>query len=229
MQTTIMVHLLIHKRPDRVDTVARNHGDARLSPPSIDAVRLANPDRRIAGGNPNTKPHRIEVAQVKKPVETDPPVAAATFQLEDFLPYRLAVAADSVSRLIARQHLSKSGLGMSEWRLLAAVGRFGVLSPTAAGEHTAMDKVKVSRAAASLVASGLLRQAQDPEDGRGRLLRLTRKGAALYADVAPTASEIQVALMAGLGRTEWRALHRALGKLSEHAQSLLDTPEEGEA
>ena len=39
---------------------------------------------------------------------------------------------------------------MSEWRLLAAVGRFGILSPTAAGELTAMDKVKVSRASASL-------------------------------------------------------------------------------
>jgi DNA-binding MarR family transcriptional regulator len=187
----------------------------------------ADPDTWIAGGNPIHKTHRIEVVQVKKPVATDPPASA--FQLEEFLPYRLAVAAEAVSRLIARQHLSKSGLGMSEWRLLAAVGRFGVLSPTAAGEHTAMDKVKVSRAAASLVASGLLRQAKDPEDGRGRLLRLTRKGASLYADVAPTASEIQDALMAGLGRTEWRALHKALGKLSDHAQSLLGTPEEDQA
>lgn len=159
---------------------------------------------------------------MKKPVEADPQTPASTFQLENFMPYRLAVAADSVSRLIAREHLTKSGLGMSEWRLLAAVGRFGVLSPTAAGEHTAMDKVKVSRAAASLVASGLMRQTQDPADGRGRLLRLTRKGSALYADVAPTAQEIEESLMAGLGKTEWRALHRALVKLSEHARSLLD-------
>ena len=59
------------------------------------------------------------------------------------------------------------------WR---SSGRFGTLSPSAVGEATAMDKVKVSRAAASLVARGLLRQTQDPHDGRGRLLRLTRKG-----------------------------------------------------
>jgi DNA-binding MarR family transcriptional regulator len=163
---------------------------------------------------------------VKKTAEADVNASMAAFQLEEFLPYRLAVAAESVSRLIARNHLSKSGLGMSEWRLLAAVGRFGVLSPTAAGEQTAMDKVKVSRAAASLVSSGLIRQTQDPDDGRGRLLRLTRKGSTLYADVAPTASEIQDALMAGLGKTEWRALHRALCKLSKHAQSLLETAED---
>jgi DNA-binding MarR family transcriptional regulator len=165
---------------------------------------------------------------VKKLVESEPPPAlAAGFELGEFLPYRLAVAAESVSRLIARQHLAKSGLGMSEWRLLAAVGRYGVLSPTAAGVHTAMDKVKVSRAAASLVADGLLRQAQDPSDGRGRLLRLTRRGAALYADVAPTAAEIEDSLMGGLAKTEWRTLHKALAKLSHHAQSLLD-PEDDE-
>ena len=52
--------------------------------------------------------------------------------------------------------------------LLAAVGRQGVMSPTEAVDRTAMDKVKVSRAAASLVSRGLLRQSRDPEDGRGR-------------------------------------------------------------
>ena len=43
-----------------------------------------------------------------------------------------------------------------------------------------MDKVKVSRAAASLVARGLLRQTQDPRDGRARLLRLTCRGATAH-------------------------------------------------
>ena len=86
-----------------------------------------------------------------------------------------------------------------------------------------MDKVKVSRAAASLVARGLLRQAQDPDDGRGRLLRLTRKGIAIYTDVASTANEIEASLADGLTKSEWSALHKSLGKLSEHAQSILDS------
>ncbi len=143
------------------------------------------------------------------------------FRLEDFLPYRLSVAAEVVSRLVATRHLAKADLSMSEWRLLASVGRFGVLSPTAAGERTAMDKVKVSRAALSLVARGLLRQAQDPEDGRGRLLRLTRKGSASYATVAPTARSIEAALTAGLTKSEVSVLYKALNKLRDHAQSLL--------
>jgi DNA-binding MarR family transcriptional regulator len=158
---------------------------------------------------------------VKESVDVDEASHAEDFRLEDFLPYRLAVAADSVSHLIARHHLARSGLAMPEWRLLAAVGRYGVLSPTAAGERTSMDKVKVSRAAASLVARGLLRQAADPNDGRGRLLRLTRKGSTVFSGVASTASDIETALAPGLTRTEWNALHKALGKLGEHAQSVM--------
>ncbi|HEY0183536.1 MAG TPA: MarR family winged helix-turn-helix transcriptional regulator [Rhodopila sp.] len=149
------------------------------------------------------------------------------FRLEDFLPFRLSVAAESVSNVMMRHHLAPSGLAMPEWRLLAAIGRYNVLSPTAAGERTAMDKVKVSRAAASLVARGLLRQTPDPNDGRGRLLRLTRKGSSMFAEVGPTAMNIEAALAPGLTRSEWNALHRALAKLTEHAQSLLANPPGG--
>jgi len=137
------------------------------------------------------------------------------------LPYKLSVAADSVSRMIARFYLGETGLGMPEWRLLAAVGRHGVLSPTMAGEQTAMDKVKVSRAAASLAGRGLLRQSQDPNDGRGRLLRLTRKGTGVYAGIAPMAEEIDKAISSCLTRSEKTVLHKALGKLIEHTADLM--------
>jgi DNA-binding MarR family transcriptional regulator len=159
---------------------------------------------------------------VKEPIQQEAGETAEEFRLEEFLPFRLAVASEGVSRVISRQYIGQSGLGMPEWRLLAAVGRFCVLSPTAAGERTSMDKVKVSRAAASLVARGLLRQSQDPDDGRGRLLRLTRKGAGVYAGIKPMAEEIETALAAGLSRTEWNALHKALAKLVDHTQALLN-------
>ncbi len=84
-----------------------------------------------------------------------------------------------------------------------------------------MDKVKVSRAAASLVARGLLRQTQDPDDGRGRLLRLTRKGVTIYTTVGPTARNIEAALASGLTKAEWNTLHKALGKLNEHTRAIL--------
>jgi DNA-binding MarR family transcriptional regulator len=152
---------------------------------------------------------------------------ADAFRLEDFLPYRLSVAAESISQLIVRRHLARSGLAMSEWLLLAAVGRYTVLSPTVAGERTSMDKVKVSRAASRLVAQGLLRQTQDPHDGRGRLLRLTRKGSSVYASVGPTARTIEAALAPGLTKAEWITLHKALGKLGEHARTIMADADDG--
>jgi DNA-binding MarR family transcriptional regulator len=147
----------------------------------------------------------------------------AAFRLEDFLPYRLSVAANRVSRLIARRYSEAYGLSIPEWRVLAIVGRFDTLSPSAVGELTAMDKVKVSRAAASLVTRGLLRQNQDPRDGRGRLLRLTRRGVAMYEGMVPLACELEGQLAEGLSRSEWSVLLKALDKLSTHVRQFEGT------
>jgi DNA-binding MarR family transcriptional regulator len=147
-----------------------------------------------------------------------PKLNGEAFRLEDFLPYRLSVAANRVSRLFARRYSEAYGLSIPEWRVLAMIGRFGTLSPSAVGEWTAMDKVKVSRAAANLVARGLLRQMHDPKDGRGRLLHLTRKGAAVHQGVVPLACELEEQLAEGMSRAEWNSLLKALEKLSAHAQ-----------
>lgn len=143
----------------------------------------------------------------------EPPRGGSEFRLEEFLPYQLAVTAGRVSRLFARHYEEEFGLTIPEWRVIAVVGRFESLSPTRVSERTGMDKVKVSRAAATLVARGLLRQTQDPADGRARVLRVTRKGQKLYGDIVPVARRLEQELSAGLSRTEWNALQRALAKL----------------
>ena len=162
------------------------------------------------------------------PAEAPPVAAPDDFRLEDFLPYRLSVTANRVSRLFARRYSEAYGLTIPEWRVLATVGRFGTLSPSAVGEWTAMDKVKVSRAAASLVARGLVRQSADPQVGRGRLLRLTRKGAATHQGVVPLAKELEATLAEGLSRTEWAALNKALVRLNAHVHGI-EGPDHGDA
>ena len=147
-----------------------------------------------------------------------PQLNGEAFRLENFLPYRLSVAANRVSRLFARHYSEAYGLSIPEWRVLAIVGRFGSLSPSAVGEWTAMDKVKVSRAAAGLVARGLMKQGHDPSDGRGKLLRLTRKGGSVYSGMVPLACELEDQLAEGMSRTEWASLLKALDKLNAHVQ-----------
>lgn len=157
-----------------------------------------------------------------------PDAALDNFHLEEFLPYRLSIAANRVSRLFSRRYTAAFGLTIPEWRVLATIGRFGTLSPSAVTEWTAMDKVKVSRAAASLVARGLVRQSPDPNDGRGRRLQLTRKGASMHQGVVPLARELETTLADGLSRTEWVALNKALTRLNAHVQSI-EGPDHGEA
>ena len=157
-----------------------------------------------------------------------PDTAHGDFRLEDFLPYQLSVAANRISRLFARRYSGAYGLTIPEWRVLATTARFGTVSPTAVGEWTAMDKVKVSRAAAGLIARGLIQQLPDPNDGRGRLLRMTRKGGTVHRGVVPLARALEASLAEGLGRTQWAALTKALVLLNAHVQSI-EGPDHGEA
>ncbi len=144
------------------------------------------------------------------------------FRLEEFLPHRLSVAAEFVSRLVGREYLDQIGLSLAEWRLLAAVGRYGVLSPTAAGERTEMDKVKISRAAARLAERGYLKQGKDPNDGRGRLLRLSRKGTTLYTGIPSKSQQVANTLSQALSASEWNAMQKSLLKLIEHTRGIMN-------
>jgi DNA-binding MarR family transcriptional regulator len=157
-----------------------------------------------------------------------PAAAQGDFRLEDFIPYQLSVAANRVSRMFARRYSGAFGLTIPEWRVLATIARFGIVSPTAVGEWTAMDKVKVSRAAAGLVARGMIRQTPDPNDGRGRLLRMTRKGETVHRSVVPMARALEASLADGLGRTQWAALSKALVRLNAHVQGV-EGPDHGDA
>ncbi len=150
----------------------------------------------------------------------DAETAAGTFDLEQFLPYRLSVATSQVSKLFARHFAERFGLTIAEWRILAVLGKVGTCSPTAVGEAAAMDKVKVSRAAAAMVDKGLLRQSADPNDGRGRLLRVTRKGAALHGRAVPVALELEAAIAAGMTRGEWASLDKTLVRLAAHVGTI---------
>jgi hypothetical protein len=50
-----------------------------------------------------------------------PNSADATLRLHDYLPYRLSIAANAVSRLIARSYERQFNLNIPQWRLLAVL------------------------------------------------------------------------------------------------------------
>ncbi|MDW8478824.1 MAG: MarR family winged helix-turn-helix transcriptional regulator [Xanthomonadales bacterium] len=134
--------------------------------------------------------------------------------LERFLPYRLSVLANRVSQALARLYRDRFGLSVTEWRVIAVLARHPGLSASALAERTAMDKVAVSRAVASLAAAGRVLRGVDRGDRRRSRLRLSPRGRAIYAAVAPQALAFERALLAALERSDRAALDRALARLA---------------
>lgn len=141
-------------------------------------------------------------------------------RLDAYLPYRLSVASNKVSALIARAYEARFGLGIPQWRLLAVLSEAGGQTQSALVQRTAMDKVTVSRAAQTLVRRGLVQRAADPADRRAVRLDLSPAGLEIVRDVAPLALALEAELLAGLGPDGIERLDRALRALEAKAEAL---------
>jgi DNA-binding MarR family transcriptional regulator len=141
-------------------------------------------------------------------------------RLGDYVPYRLSVAANAVSQLIARAYEDRFGLSVPEWRLIAVLADEGPLTPQGLCERTVMDKVTVTRAAQGLVRRRLARREPNASDGRSHRLRLTSTGTDLHRRIAPLALDYERQLLAGLGAHEIERLKRQLRRLQATAESL---------
>ena len=142
------------------------------------------------------------------------------FALERFVPYRLSVLTNIVSRTIARLYGERFGLGIPEWRVMAVLGRFAPLSSTDVCTRTAMDKVRVSRAVERLRRAQLIEQATDPKDRRRSRLRLSTSGDRMHDAIVPMAQAAEALLLDGLSPAEKRTLDRLLTRLTERAMAI---------
>lgn len=140
-------------------------------------------------------------------------VAAEGFALARFLPYRLSVVTNKVSRAFARRYSAEFGLSIPEWRVLAVLGAFAPLSSNGICERTAMDKAKVSRAVALLVGKGLVEREPDAADRRLVRLRHSAAGARVYSAIVPRAQALEAEITADLSPEERALLERLLAKL----------------
>src|SRR5947209_12049622 len=115
------------------------------------------------------------------------PNAAQALELENFLPYRLSILAQIVSESLHDLYAGPFGLTVSEWRVMAALGRFAPLAASDVGQRIVMDKGAVSRAVAGLMKRGLVERATDRADGRRASLRLGARGRAMHGRIVPVA------------------------------------------
>jgi DNA-binding MarR family transcriptional regulator len=140
--------------------------------------------------------------------------------LDAYLPYRLSVASNAVSGLIARAYEDRFGLTVPQWRVICVLAEDGGRTQREIVARTVMDKVTVSRAARGLVARRLVARSGNEADGRSHVLALSREGERLHAEIAPLALAYEAALIAGLAPGEVAQLKRLLARLQGAAGML---------
>ena len=151
-----------------------------------------------------------------------PRLARPLLELERFLPYRLNVVAESVSRALSQLYAERYGIGVPEWRVIATLGEYDRMTAKAVGAHSRMHKTKVSRAVAALESKGLIEREPNDDDMREAFLALSARGRRVYQDLAPRALAFERALDESLGAAERNHLDGILRRLEERAQALAD-------
>jgi DNA-binding MarR family transcriptional regulator len=140
--------------------------------------------------------------------------------LDTYLPYRLSMASNKVSALIAKAYETRFGLSVPQWRVLVILSEGTPLSQKGLIERTAMDKVTISRTVGALVTRGLLLRVNRGGDRRMNVLTLSQAGRDIVSEVTPLALEFEAALITAIGTQPAYELGDMLRKLEACAETL---------
>lgn len=135
------------------------------------------------------------------------------FHLDQFLPYRLSIAATEISRRFAARYAAEAGLSIPEWRVLAHLGHSGAVSVRDITQRVHLDKSIVSRAASRLQEAGYVDKSGHGKDRRLIVLELTPLGQELMERLSAVADEFQDELRTLLGE-DAPAFERGLARIT---------------
>ncbi len=108
-----------------------------------------------------------------------------TFDLSEFLPFRLNRLADALSLEVMQVYRQLYDLSRPEWRVMAHLGAVDSATASELIGLTAMDKVKTSRAIAALESRGWAVRRTDANDRRIAHVSLTVDGRAALNALTP--------------------------------------------
>ena len=140
-------------------------------------------------------------------------MAEGAFELADFLPYRIAVLSERVSRRLSLIYGAEAGITVAEWRVLVHLARCHKVSVREIHDCVNLDKPRVSRAVTRLTEAGLVAKTGSATDQRLLAISLTDEGHALLGRILPRARAYEDRLMSGLTPAEQTALVQIMEKL----------------
>ena len=135
------------------------------------------------------------------------------FHLSAFLPYRLAVLSERVSRRLSVEYERTHGLSVAEWRVLVHLSRCGAVSIRDIDTCVNLEKPRVSRAVSRLEETGLVQKLPAELDGRLVAISLTAAGQSIVADLVPTAQSIEKRLRDAVGPEDLKTFFKVMEQM----------------
>ena len=151
---------------------------------------------------------------------TDPPrsLPPRAFDLKDFLPYLLNMAAETSSLRFQRIYRERYKLLRTDWRVMFHLGRYGTMTAREICDRSRTHKTKVSRAVKALEALRYVQREKSATDRRHEMLALTPAGRAVFMDLCGTAGKYDAEISARFTAEENDILRRCLRDLADLSQ-----------
>ena len=133
--------------------------------------------------------------------------------LAEFLPYRIAVLSERISRRLSLIYGAEAGISVAEWRVMVHLARCREVSVREIHNCVNLDKPRVSRAVSRLTEAGLVAKTGSATDQRLLSISLTPDGHALLDRILPPALAYEERLLSVLSPPEQAALATIMEKL----------------
>lgn len=128
--------------------------------------------------------------------------------------FHLVLVAKAIDRLTIKMLGDCCELTIAEWRVLSRLGPIEGATVRQVSQMAWVDRAEVSRAAASLEASGYTSRRINPADGRAPILFVTEAGRELYDRLLPIRSNFHQSLATDLSEDERASLDSQLLKIA---------------
>ena len=131
------------------------------------------------------------------------------FDLGRYLPYLINRAGVRLAVAFGRE-LKPHGIGVQEWRVLAALAAHGAQRLSDLAALTSIDLSTLSRLVGRMARGGLVARERMGGDRREVRVRLTPRGRQTTRGIIPLARHYEAVALAGCSPAETRALKRLL-------------------
>ncbi len=137
------------------------------------------------------------------------------FDLKDFTPYLLNLAAETSSAGFQTYYKSRYGMLRTEWRVLFHLGRYGSMTAKDICHRARIHKTKVSRAVSALQDKRFLARKEQTGDRRLETLYLTASGKTVFQDLYGEAARFEQELMGQFSDQERQILGKCLTRIAQ--------------